>query len=147
MLSDALEYEVVVVSAPAGYGKSTLAIDWADDAGIPVAWLSLDRQDIDPLVFITNRVGAVRAAFPDALDDVHQRLVGGANPSDDSTLIGQFVASVHRDIDDLFLMVIDDVHVLKAADETLTALDTLVRGLPLSMRLYLLSQTVRSRLM
>ncbi len=142
VLSDALEYEVVVVSAPAGYGKSTLAIDWSDDAGVPVAWLSLDRQDIDPLVFISDLVGAVRVAFPDALEDVHQRLVGGAKPSDASTLIGQFVASAHRDIDDLFLMVIDDVQVLEGADDALAALDTLVRGLPLSMRLYILSRTM-----
>src|SRR3989304_4598489 len=79
MLSTALEYDVTVVSAPAGYGKSTLAVDWGTGAGLPFAGLSLDRQDTDPLALLANLVGAVRQAFPNALDGLLRRLnLGGA---------------------------------------------------------------------
>ncbi len=141
VLSDALEYEVVIVSAPAGYGKSTLAVDWYDAAGLPAAWLSVDRQDVDPLALLSNLVGSVRVAFPGALNDLSERLANGAEPGQATALVGQFVADVHREIDDMFLMVVDDLHVLEDAPETLELLDTLVRRLPMNMRLYALSRT------
>ena len=78
LLEDALECDVVLINAPAGYGKSTLTVDWCDDAQIPLAWLSLDRQDTDPLALVRNIVGAIRRVFPDALDEVAERLEAGA---------------------------------------------------------------------
>lgn len=141
-LSDSLEYETVVVSAPAGYGKSTLAVDWCDDIGLPTAWLSTDRADTDPLTFVSDLVGAVRVAFPETLQDVATRLDARATPAEAIELIGQFIASVHREIDDLFLLVIDDIHVLDDAPEALAVLDALVSGPPMSMRIYALSRTL-----
>ena len=41
-------YQVVGVTAPAGYGKSTLLAEWAHDEDRPVAWVSLDEFDDDP---------------------------------------------------------------------------------------------------
>src|SRR5665648_1051207 len=43
---------LVVVSAPAGYGKSTLLAQWADAAPVPASWLQLDATDHDPVVFL-----------------------------------------------------------------------------------------------
>ena len=40
---------VAAVSAPAGYGKSTLLVEWARQDGRPSAWVSLDRTDNDPV--------------------------------------------------------------------------------------------------
>ena len=141
ILSDTFEYEAVLVSAPAGYGKSTLAVDWYHDCGLPAAWLSLDRQDEDPLTFVSNLVAAVRAAFPGALGELVDRLEAGAVPGDASALIEQFIAAVQSEIDDLFVLVLDDIHELENAPETLAALDTLTRGVPMSMRLQLLSRS------
>src|SRR5690625_38700 len=42
---------VVLLSAPAGYGKSALLADWCRDQRRPVAWLSLDARDNDPSRF------------------------------------------------------------------------------------------------
>jgi LuxR family maltose regulon positive regulatory protein len=41
----------VLVSAPAGFGKTTLAGDWVRASGLPFAWLALDEGDNDPLRF------------------------------------------------------------------------------------------------
>jgi LuxR family maltose regulon positive regulatory protein len=59
---------VVLVSAPAGFGKTTLLVEWlaADDGRFePTAWLSLDRRDSDPAVFWSYVVAAVRKIAPD----------------------------------------------------------------------------------
>ena len=41
LLENALECDVTLVPVPAGYGKSTLAVDWCENAQLPLAWLSL----------------------------------------------------------------------------------------------------------
>ncbi|MDA0815282.1 MAG: hypothetical protein O2924_01745 [Chloroflexi bacterium] len=89
LIEDALDAEVILITAPAGYGKSTLAVDWCDDAEVPLAWLSLDRQDADPLALVRNIVGAIRRAFPDALGDVSARLDAGAQPSGAAAIVAE----------------------------------------------------------
>jgi LuxR family transcriptional regulator, maltose regulon positive regulatory protein len=44
---------VVAVTAPAGYGKSTLLAEWAEAEDRAVAWVSLDRFDDDPAILLT----------------------------------------------------------------------------------------------
>ena len=44
---------VVALSAPAGYGKTVLAVEWARRDPRPFVWLSIDRQDNDPAVLLT----------------------------------------------------------------------------------------------
>ncbi len=55
---------LTLVSAPAGYGKTTLLAAWAAAAAIPTAWLSLDRLDNDPLRFLTHLIAAIQARLP-----------------------------------------------------------------------------------
>ena len=44
---------MVGITAPAGYGKSTLLAEWAHAEDRPVAWVSLDRFDDDPAALLT----------------------------------------------------------------------------------------------
>jgi LuxR family maltose regulon positive regulatory protein len=43
--------KLTLISAPAGFGKTTLSVDWAHTHKIPVAWFSVDNGDNDPLYF------------------------------------------------------------------------------------------------
>lgn len=141
LLDDSLEYDVTLITAPAGYGKSTLAVDWCEAGEIPLAWLSLDRQDADPLVLVDNIVGAIRRVYPEALEEVAQRLGTGGVPAGAAPLIAEIAAVVTAEVDELFVLALDDVHVLDGAPEALRVLDALVRGVPMNMRLLLLSRT------
>jgi LuxR family maltose regulon positive regulatory protein len=51
LLRYALEFKVSVISAPTGYGKTTLLAHWrqVEETEVPFAWVSLDEQDNDPL--------------------------------------------------------------------------------------------------
>jgi LuxR family maltose regulon positive regulatory protein len=138
-LSDALESDVIVISAPAGYGKSTLAVDWLAELALPHAWLSLDRQDRDPHALVADLAAAVRTAFPDALDDFAERLEQAAG-SEALALAGELAAAVQAEVDELFLLVIDECDALEGATDAIQVLDELVRAVPLNTRLCLLAR-------
>lgn len=56
---------LTLVSAPAGYGKTTLLSSWIHDRGLPVAWLSLDKVDNDPIRFMRYLLSALKRENPE----------------------------------------------------------------------------------
>ena len=56
---------LILVSAPAGFGKTTLINDWIHQVNIPTAWLSLDRRDNDPIRFISQLAVAIQKVAPE----------------------------------------------------------------------------------
>src|SRR4051812_6847912 len=55
---------VVVVVAPAGYGKTTLAAQWADVDPRPFAWVALDSGDDDAMMFLRYIAAAIHRVEP-----------------------------------------------------------------------------------
>lgn len=66
-LAHALEYPITVVSAPSGYGKTTLLAEWASETPARVAWLVLDENDNDPVRFCIHLRAALDRVVPGAL--------------------------------------------------------------------------------
>src|SRR5829696_707809 len=67
-LRSASEYnKITLISAPAGYGKTTLLTQWreAEKASLPFAWVTLDEQDNDPVRLWSHVVEAVRQVVPE----------------------------------------------------------------------------------
>ena len=65
LLDGGLACPLTLVSAPAGFGKTTLLVEWLARHPCPVAWVSLDPADDDPTVFLRYLVAALRTASPD----------------------------------------------------------------------------------
>src|SRR5690242_5389453 len=63
-LDEGLQHRLTLISAPAGFGKTTLVSAWVAGCDQPVAWLSLDEGDSDPTRFLTYLVTAVRTIAP-----------------------------------------------------------------------------------
>jgi LuxR family maltose regulon positive regulatory protein len=59
-MNDGLQRKLTLVSAPAGFGKTTLVSDWLRHLDVPAAWLSLDEADNDPVRFLTYYVAALQ---------------------------------------------------------------------------------------
>ncbi|MCJ7551360.1 MAG: helix-turn-helix transcriptional regulator, partial [Anaerolineae bacterium] len=57
-LDSGLRRRLTLVSAPAGFGKTTLVAAWADGLDVPTAWLSLDDGDNDPVRFLSYLIAA-----------------------------------------------------------------------------------------
>jgi LuxR family transcriptional regulator, maltose regulon positive regulatory protein len=110
-LDDALERKVSVVSAPTGYGKTTLLAYWrrVEEAHLSFAWVSLDEQDNDPIRLWRHIVEALHRALPDeegfgtdvlvGMSAVRQGFVGTTLP----TLINE-LAELSRRV----VLVLDD---------------------------------------
>jgi LuxR family maltose regulon positive regulatory protein len=98
-----LGHKLTVVSAPAGFGKTTLVSAWAAACGRPVAWLSLDEGDNDPARFL--------AYFAAALRMVGMEIEEGASEAEVflTTLVNQVNLAPEP-----FLLVLDDYHLITA---------------------------------
>ena len=78
LLHNALECRVSVISAPTGYGKTTLLADWrqVEEAEVAFAWISLDEQDNDHIRLWRHVVEALRRVLPEDEDFGADGLVG-----------------------------------------------------------------------
>ena len=72
---------LVLLSASAGSGKTTLLAAWASQYPHPVAWLSLDSLDNDPLRFWSAIMVALRMCFPSAGEEAFTSLHSSDSPN------------------------------------------------------------------
>ena len=70
VLSKTLTRSLTLVSAPAGYGKSTLVSSWLRETGLPSAWISLDEGDNDPIRFSQYIISALQQIIPSIQPDL-----------------------------------------------------------------------------
>ena len=85
-LDEGLARGLVLVCAPAGYGKTVLLADWARRGGHPAGWLSLDAGDNDPARFWRHAVAALDRARPGLAERVAP-LLGPSAPSSFQALV------------------------------------------------------------
>jgi LuxR family maltose regulon positive regulatory protein len=113
-LNAGLHRKLTLVSAAAGFGKTTLLSTWIADSDLPVAWLSVDQADSDPTRFLTYLVAAVRTIAPNIGDAVLADLLEKTSqpPSTESVLTA--LLNDIATIPDSFVLVIDDYHIIDA---------------------------------
>jgi len=111
------ESALTLVSAPAGFGKTTLLTDWLATevgAGRSAAWLSLDRRDNDPALFWTYLVAALQKASTNGLGAGALSLLKAPRPPIEAVLT-ELLNDLHAITHDVVL-VLDDYHVIDASD-------------------------------
>jgi LuxR family transcriptional regulator, maltose regulon positive regulatory protein len=121
-LNAGLHHKLTLISAPAGFGKTTLVSEWLAGCERPAAWLSLDEGDNDPARFLMYLVAAVQTIAASVGEGVLGVLQSPQPPPIESmltTLLNDITTiSVH------FVLVLDDYHAIdaKPVDHALTFL-------------------------
>ena len=111
ILSNALTKGFTLVSAPAGYGKTTLVSSWLRETGISSAWLSLEESDNDPVRFLQYLLTAIRTVVPSVRLDLLD-LVEGIQPASLQALMNLLINEIAKK-DSQFVLVLDDFHLVE----------------------------------
>ena len=131
-LNEGLQRRLTLISAPAGFGKTTLISEWIAGCGRPAAWLSLDEGDNDPTRFLAYLVAALRTIAADIGEGMLGALQSPQPPPTESVLTA--LLNETATIPDDFVLVLDDYHVIDAGAVD-DALAFLIEHLPPRMHL------------
>ncbi len=139
-LSRGAESALTLVSAPAGFGKTTLLAEWltvAAAGGRSVAWLSLDQRDNDPMLFWTYLVAALNTGAP-GVGAGALSLLQPPQPPNEAGLIALLndLDAITNDV----VLVLDDYHVIDARDVQ-DGMAFLLEHLPPQIHLVIASRT------
>jgi LuxR family maltose regulon positive regulatory protein len=127
-----------VVTAPAGYGKTTLISDWVAATQPFCAWLSLDHDDSQPGVFIRYFLAAIKRCIP---PDVYARVLEPVVGAPFSLAgVARQLADVLEQVEEHFVLVLDDYHAVTEPEIHLF-LAQLLRYPPSCLRLVIASRT------
>ena len=138
-LGEGLARGLVLVCAPAGFGKTALLADWARSGDRPVAWLSLDAGDDDPVRFWRHVVAALDRARPGIGERVGP-LLGPPPPSFEGLVTALINELAAQPGEDEVLLVLDDYHLVDA-QPVHASLAFLLEHLPPGLRLVLASRS------
>ena len=113
-LNTGLSRKLILISAPAGFGKTTLLSDWINQNQIPTAWVSLDKGDNDPAEFLSYIISGIQSIHPEFGQNALNLLQSPNKLSSESTaglLINEII-----NIKKHFLLVLDDFHTIGSND-------------------------------
>ena len=107
-----IEQGFVLVSAPPGYGKTTLVADWARHSQTPVAWLSLDAYDNDLLIFIRYLKQILEKTFFTTNQFQFSLPLESNSKNNYHNLLTAFINELSESTTD-FTLILDDYHIIE----------------------------------
>ena len=136
-LNEGLPGKLTLISAPPGFGKTTLVSYWLEQVNLPAAWLSLDEDDNDLARFLTYLIAALQTIWPEVGTDSLALLHSSPVPRSHmllSRLLNDLTA-----VSEKFILVLDDYHTIEteSIDEALTFF---IEHMPVGMHLVITSR-------
>ena len=117
ILNDLLDLKLIIVAAPAGYGKTSLLIDFTENTEWPISWLSLDPLDQDPFRFISHFIAALSSRFP----EFGQNSLSVLNSLPQSQLdipaiVSTITNDIYEHITEHFIFMLDDYQLVEDSE-------------------------------
>ncbi|HOJ00105.1 MAG TPA: tetratricopeptide repeat protein [Anaerolineaceae bacterium] len=118
LLDDLLDFKLIIIAAPAGYGKTSLMIDYATSYDWPIAWLAMDPLDQNLTRFLTYFISAIQQRFPsfgvrsNALMETLSE-----DQLDIDSIVTTITNDIFENITEHFILVLDDYHLVNQGKE------------------------------
>lgn len=136
-LNEGLHRKLTLISASAGFGKTTLVSEWIAGCERPVAWLSLDERDNDPARFLTYLVAALQTIAANIGEGV-LAVLQSPQPLPTESILTILLNEINT-IQNNFVLVLDDFHVIDAKPAN-HALTFLLGHLPQQMHIIIITR-------
>jgi ATP/maltotriose-dependent transcriptional regulator MalT/two-component SAPR family response regulator len=118
LLSDLLDFRLIIIAAPAGYGKTSLLIDFAHQFDWPVCWLALDPLDNDLHRFLSHFVMSIKQQFPEFGEEALNILkTTPADQINQEYLVSALTNDIYEKVTEHFIVVLDDYHLLNSSGQ------------------------------
>jgi LuxR family maltose regulon positive regulatory protein len=131
-LTEGLNRQMTLVSSPAGFGKTTLLIEFSSNCDRPVAWFSIDPQDDDSHRFLFYLIAALGAIHPGWSEALYP-LLKTPRPEKFETILATVINEVNAEFPP-FVIVFDDYHLI-SSEEIHQAVSYLIEHQPAQMHL------------
>jgi LuxR family maltose regulon positive regulatory protein len=137
-LNAGIDHKLTLIDAPPGFGKTTLLADWSQHIESPIAWLSLDKEDNDPIRFADYFLASLQAMGEDIGIDLPHVMY-----SPPATRLQAVLTILINEIvkaSDNFTLVLDDYHLIET-QEIHSAMTFLLDHLPPQMHLIIAARS------
>lgn len=137
-LNNGLSRKLILISAPAGYGKTTVVSDWIEQNKIPTAWFSIDKADNDPVEFLNYIIAGIKSIHSTFGQTATALFNSPGKPS-----IQSIVSLLINDILHIkmnFLLILDDFHLITNR-EILELVTFLLEHIPGNIHIVILTRS------
>jgi ATP/maltotriose-dependent transcriptional regulator MalT/DNA-binding SARP family transcriptional activator len=137
-----LHRKLTFVSAPAGYGKTTLLVDFAADVDALVCWYRIGPEDGDLVQFVSHLVAAFQQQVPKFGEAIQDNLNTPGATADAASLAAELINEVEEKVEDFTLLILDDYHLAGENQQIVDFIEHLIEHLPDHLRILIGSRSV-----
>ncbi len=137
-MNTGLSRKLILISAPAGFGKTTLLSDWINQQNIPTAWFSIDKADNDPVYFLSYIISGIQSIHKEFGESALKLLNSPNKPSDES--IVSLLINEILNLTQNFILVLDDFHLVESG-EILKLVAYLLEHIPGNIHIVILTRS------
>ncbi len=143
LLENLLEFRLILVTAPAGYGKTSLLIDLAHQVEYPVCWLALDALDQNFHRFLVHFIAAIQYQFPEFGDNSFAVLQSSQKTDINlDHLVSTIVNEIYEHVSEHFVVVLDDYHLVEENEEVITFINRFAQEMDENCHLTIASRSM-----
>lgn len=135
--------KLTMIISNAGYGKSSLVVDYIQEINVPYLWYSLNENDSDLVIFINHLIKGLKLSIPTLQEDSLELLISSINPVDVlHNIIGFLIEDLSIKVNGKFIIVLDDYQFLRNSEAINKVLEYLIEYLPENIQLILISRSL-----
>ncbi|MBP9041074.1 MAG: tetratricopeptide repeat protein [Anaerolineaceae bacterium] len=143
ILDNVLDLKLLILAAPAGYGKTSLLVDFSHHTQVPVCWYALDPLDTDPKRFLSHFIASIHSKFSSfgesslaALAELSQ------DKLDLEPVISAIVNDAYEHITEHFIFVLDDYHLVRDSKPIEVFMNRLIQDVAENFHFIIASRTL-----